>query len=206
MYICVNLITLTLNYFLTIDAPTLQLSDVLFYFRRSSDSTASMKVFYIVKNVSLVRVLTITSVFLEGLSSRIQSGEWRGKYHLFQNLKELQVVMAESSSCNPIDIAVFVKSCPSLEKLLIELDENSVRRPQYPQDYHRKMVEEYNLGGFPNLKFVKLSKFRFQQHELKFAQIFVENAINLEKLIFVSAKSSGATDFNTARQYSDILI
>lgn len=55
------------------------------------------------------------------MAARIHDGVFREAHYCFMNLKELQVFMNGGMFCNPYDIFMFLKNCPSLMKLFIEV-------------------------------------------------------------------------------------
>jgi hypothetical protein len=51
----------------------------------------------------------------------MRDGVFREAQYCFVNLRELQLFMDEASFCNPHDITMFLKSCPSMVKLFIDV-------------------------------------------------------------------------------------
>lgn len=58
---------------------------------------------------------------VKGLTTRIRDGAFRDIKFCFWNLKEFQLFMEGTSYCNLFDIASFLKNCPSLENLFIDV-------------------------------------------------------------------------------------
>jgi len=55
------------------------------------------------------------------VAARIRDGIYQEAKYCFVNLIELQLFMKGGMSCNPYDITMFAKNCPSLEKLFIDV-------------------------------------------------------------------------------------
>lgn len=66
-------------------------------------------------------VCLLLLLFFEALGARIRNGEYREMLFCLPILRELQVFMEGGSFCNPYDIAVFLKNCPCLEALFIDV-------------------------------------------------------------------------------------
>jgi len=55
------------------------------------------------------------------MAVRIRDGVFREAQYCFVNLRELQLFMDGAKFCNPYDITMFLKNCPSLVKLFIDV-------------------------------------------------------------------------------------
>ncbi|KAJ1434797.1 Leucine-rich repeat domain superfamily [Sesbania bispinosa] len=77
---------------------------------------------FLTNDLHHVRVLTTSALFIEALSARIRDGWlYREAQFCLLHLRELQLFMEGGSYCNPYDIVMFLKNCPSLESLFIDV-------------------------------------------------------------------------------------
>ncbi|XP_011043339.1 PREDICTED: putative FBD-associated F-box protein At1g61330 [Populus euphratica] len=168
-----------------------QLKDVMLSFRPSKGFTETFRVRNLVYDLHPIQVLTTTSTFLEGLSPKFIGGKLREMQFFFGNLKEFHLIMEGAIYCNPHDIISFLKHCPSLEKIFIDLKDFCFVRGPYWELHNRQSFQKYS-ASFDCLKFIKLPGFKFQKDELMLVKFFLERAIFLEKLVLVTPKSRHA--------------
>ncbi|KAJ6416509.1 hypothetical protein OIU84_002382 [Salix udensis] len=165
-----------------------QLKDVMLNFRPSKGFTDTFRVRNLVYDLYPIQVLTTTSTFLEGLSPKFIGGKLREMQFFFGNLKEFHLIMEGAIYCNPYDIISFLKHCPGLEKIFIDLNDFCFVRGPYWELHNRQSFQKYSLP-FDSLKFIKLPGFKFQKDELMLVKFLLERAISLEKLVLVTPKS-----------------
>ncbi|KAF8031389.1 hypothetical protein BT93_D0554 [Corymbia citriodora subsp. variegata] len=141
----------------------------------------------ILDNLTDVSVLTVNSIFLEGISPSYEDLKQnaRGLPFLYRNLKEFQLIMQGGVYCNTYDIAAFLDNCPSIEKVFIDFNECSFEGSIYWEMHQKQELESF--GFLRHLKFVKVKGFRFQEHEHELVKFFLQKAINLETLALVSS-------------------
>ncbi|XP_042516202.1 putative FBD-associated F-box protein At1g61330 [Macadamia integrifolia] len=190
---------------LYIDAPTLQSLHYSGKVRRFIFSSSTLNLKYAMLNFSAsmskgieenlymrnlpfylahVNSLTVTSIFLQGLSPKYVDGEFRAIQIRLYNLKEFQLLMEKSSYCNPFDIVIFLKNCPFLERIIIDLKGFSFHCGYYWELYGKKPLVQLDCK-FHNLKSVKLKGFKFEECELLLLKFVLEKAIVLEDLSLV---------------------
>ncbi|KAJ6377088.1 hypothetical protein OIU76_026119 [Salix suchowensis] len=165
-----------------------QLKDVMLNFRPSKGFTETFRVRNLVYDLYPIQVLTTTSTFLEGLSPKFIGGKLREMQFFLGNLKEFHLIMEGAIYCNPYDIISFLKHCPGLEKIFIDLNDFCFVRGPYWELHNRQSFQKYSLS-FDSLKFIKLQGFKFQKDELMLVRFLLERAISLEKLVLVTPKS-----------------
>ncbi|KAJ4825113.1 hypothetical protein Tsubulata_028991 [Turnera subulata] len=161
-----------------------QLDDLMLNFRPSIRySTDCFQLGDLVNCLSHVRVLTTTSTFLEGLCRGILT-ELR---FCLPNMKEFHLFMEGALYCSPYDIAAFLKNCPALEQIFIDLNEFSFYCGLY-WEFHQQPEFEKLFVPFHNLRIIKLEGFKFDTYELELAKFFLERAFNLEELALITRK------------------
>ncbi|KAL7098830.1 hypothetical protein ACP275_09G043600 [Erythranthe tilingii] len=105
-----------------------RLNDVAFEIEHSKDFRMLPHKKEMVVGIAYVRHLTISSAFLEGLTAKFEEMEF-----YFWRLLKLQVTVASESYINPSDIANFLKKCPRIENVYIDviiLKKNRLKRKQ----------------------------------------------------------------------------
>ncbi|KAK6124427.1 hypothetical protein DH2020_041847 [Rehmannia glutinosa] len=63
----------------------------------------------LVKSLAFVQVLTVSSIFLEGLCARFEENEYKELEFNLSKLKEFHLLVTPDSHLNPSDIAIFLK-------------------------------------------------------------------------------------------------
>ncbi|XP_075104116.1 putative FBD-associated F-box protein At1g61330 [Nicotiana tabacum] len=135
-----------------------------------------------------VETLSITNAFLEGLSPRFVDFEYRDVEYYFQNLKELQLVRRGLSFVNPWDILCFVKNCPNIERLFIDFGLYAMEVGSYWNMVAKEKFEKCQTK-FPQLKLLKVKRFKKLELEEKLVKYFLLHATSLESLILSEAKN-----------------
>ncbi|XP_054790302.1 putative FBD-associated F-box protein At1g61330 [Prosopis cineraria] len=162
----------------------LPLKDAFFKFYPSRGYLLSHKVDRLVHDLFYVTVLTTSSNFIEPLAPRVRDGEYREAYFCLALLKELQIIMEGGLFCNPYDIAVFLKSCPCLETLFIDLNGYNFECGLYWKLNEKPLLDKFKYG-FNRLRFVKLIGFTFAQYEIELVKVLLQKSQNLEAMVFV---------------------
>ncbi|KAG8385625.1 hypothetical protein BUALT_Bualt03G0064500 [Buddleja alternifolia] len=139
-------------------------------------------------SLTFIRSLTVSSAFLEGLSARFEDNEYREMEFCLWNLKEFHLVVAKESFINPYDIVIFLKKCPRIERVFIDLGDNAFGNSLYWDFHGRKLFSECR-ALFPFLNIVKVKGFTFKELPVTMGKFFLKNAIYLQSLIIVKAKN-----------------
>ncbi|PON70944.1 FBD domain containing protein [Parasponia andersonii] len=171
-----------------------KLRDVMLNFQMArSGVTRSCLVEKLIANILLnVEVLTITSAFLEGLTTRIRDGVYGSIQFWLWNLKELQLYVDSTSYCNLYDISSIVAKCPSIEKLFLDMNDTNFHGGTY-WEFHQKPSLEDSPAIFQSLKFLKLRGFKFLSHELELVEYFLKRSPKLESMVLLLSKN-GSVD------------
>ncbi|OIW13662.1 hypothetical protein TanjilG_08004 [Lupinus angustifolius] len=191
-----------------IDAPTLQhihycgfvvkleftqvvpsLSEAKFIFFRSRNYLKIPILENLVNHLHNVRVLTTSAQFQEALSYRFRDGVFQVPQFYFSNIRELHIVMDGANFCNPYDIIVFLKNCPSIEMLFIDLNDYHFECGTYWEMHQKPILEAFNQQ-FDGLKVIKLIGFKFLESELQLLEILLKRSRILETLIFTTPKNA----------------
>ncbi|XP_043700711.1 putative FBD-associated F-box protein At1g61330 [Telopea speciosissima] len=135
-----------------------------------------------------VKILTVSSIFLQGLSPKYVNGELKAIQFCLHNLKEFQLLMETVSYCNPYDIALFLKNCPWLERIFIDLKGFSFYHGIYWELHAKQPLAQLGCK-FQHLKSVKLNGFKFEELEMLLVKFVLEKAIVLETLFLVPDKN-----------------
>ncbi|XVF40595.1 hypothetical protein PTKIN_Ptkin01aG0126500 [Pterospermum kingtungense] len=106
----------------------------------------------------------------------------------FWNLRELQLFMENGVHCNLYHIAYFLKKCPLLEKLFIDL-RGFIFEGEDTWKYHHEIVERDHVP-FKYLEFIKMERFKFEAHELEMMHYLLEHAIVLKTFVLVGPKTN----------------
>ncbi|KAJ8755996.1 hypothetical protein K2173_024541 [Erythroxylum novogranatense] len=163
------------------------LKDVILYATPSRGFAPPLMLRKLVDHLSHIYVLTISATVLEALSPRIVDGTLHELQYCFQNLKELQFYMEGASFCSVYDTVTFVHHCPRLENLFIDISEYRFQGKHF-WELHQRLNFQLFRPSLPSLKYVKLTGYKFDSYELKLARFFMAEAVNLEKLVLVTAK------------------
>ncbi|KAL0363313.1 UNVERIFIED_CONTAM: FBD-associated F-box protein [Sesamum calycinum] len=142
---------------------------------------------HVVISLAFVKVLTVTSTFLEGLSARFEDNEYKGMEFCMPRLEEFHLIVAPESYLLPSDIASFLKKCPRIERVFIDLGNNAFGTSVYWESYGRKYLNEWQTV-FPHLKCVKIKGFTLNELPVTMARFFLKTAVHLHYLVLVKAK------------------
>ncbi|XP_049358392.1 FBD-associated F-box protein At1g61320-like [Solanum verrucosum] len=161
-----------------------------------------------------VQILSINNIVLEGLSPKYVDFEHIDMELYLPNLKELQIVIYGLSFVNPCDIILFVKNCPQIERLFLDLGNYAMEAGSYWNSIAKEKLENCKIE-FPQLKLLKVKGFKRLELEKKLVNFFSSRAKWLESLIIVSKENcleielsdvitvSNTTMLSTYRQYED---
>ncbi|WJX26532.1 hypothetical protein P8452_15442 [Trifolium repens] len=150
----------------------------------------------LVKDISNVSILTTTPLLIEGVTARMRGGVFREAQYCFVNMRELQIFMDWGVFINPYDIMVFLKNCPSLEKLFIDLNDYQFDLGMYWQRHHKYLLD-FDNHKFTQLKVVVVRDFKFLPSELELVKIIVQRATILEGLFLIPPKIKGRSKFKS---------
>ncbi|KAJ8774114.1 hypothetical protein K2173_009545 [Erythroxylum novogranatense] len=165
-----------------------QMKDVMISATPSRGFAPALQLRNLVCHLSHVNVLTVSATVLEALSPRIADATMQEMPYCFRNLEEVQVYMEGAAFCNVYDIANFVRHCPSLNKLFIDLSEVGFEGTRY-WELHQLLNFQLLRPYLPSLKYVKLTGYKLDDRfELMLAKFLIMEATNLEKLVLVTAK------------------
>ncbi|KAK4271430.1 hypothetical protein QN277_020130 [Acacia crassicarpa] len=162
----------------------LPLKEAYFKFFPSRGYLLSHKVDLLVIDLYYVTVLTVTSAFIEPLAPRMRNGVYREVFFRLAKVRELQILMEGGMFCNPHDIAVFLKSCPTLETLFIDLNSYIFECGLYWKLNEKPLLDNFQYG-FHRLRFVKLTGFKFAEYEIELVKVLLQKSVNLETMVFI---------------------
>ncbi|KAL7130141.1 hypothetical protein ABFS83_13G113800 [Erythranthe nasuta] len=160
-----------------------RLNDVAFEIEHSKDFRMLPHKKEMVVGIAYVRHLTISSAFLEGLTSKFEEMEF-----YFWRLLKLQVTVASESYINPSDIANFLRKCPRIENVFIDIGQNAFGSSPYWIMKGRKCFDKWETL-FPLLRYVALEGFTLKEQSITMARFFLKNAIYLRHLTLIKAKN-----------------
>ncbi|KAL3820561.1 hypothetical protein ACJIZ3_006466 [Penstemon smallii] len=135
-----------------------------------------------------VSVLTVTSTFLEGLCARFDDNEYKYMKFWLSRLREFQLIVSAESFLKPFDVVQFLRKCPFVESVFIDLGLNSFQTSLYWVFHGRQFIEDCPYL-FPYIKSVKIKGFIWNELPLAMARFFLRQAIALEWLVLVKAKN-----------------
>ncbi|VVA93883.1 unnamed protein product [Arabis nemorensis] len=100
--------------------------------------------------------------------------------------------------CSLFDIAEFLKQCPKLEKVLIDISDFTFEPTGY-WDLHLKVgiQKDYKEYDLTSIKEVEINGYKSHWHELDIVEFFVLNARSLEHLILKSPRNRKSKRFQT---------
>ncbi|GFQ01811.1 putative fbd-associated F-box protein at1g61330 [Phtheirospermum japonicum] len=122
-----------------------------------------------------VETLTITSIFLE-------------------------LVVSPESFVNPSDIVVFLKKCPHIERIFIDLGQNALQSSVYWAFHGSKYLSECDVI-FSFLKCIKVKGFTMKELPVTMARYFLKSARSLQHLILVKAKNFNSSETLTPEHH-----
>ncbi|KAL3345421.1 hypothetical protein AABB24_024407 [Solanum stoloniferum] len=132
-----------------------------------------------------VQILSINSTVLEGLSPKYVDFEYIDMELYLPNLKELQIVRYGLRFVNPCNFILFVKNCPQIERLFLDLGGYAMEAGSYWNSIAKEKFENCQIE-FPQLKLLKVKGFKKLVLEEKLVNFFCSRAKPLESLIIVS--------------------
>ncbi|KAL2475459.1 putative fbd-associated F-box protein [Abeliophyllum distichum] len=141
----------------------------------------------VVIGLAYVRILTVSSTFLEGLAPRFEDGEFKELFFCLWNLKEFHLLVKKESFVNPYDVAVFLKRCIRIERVFIDLADYSFMKSLYWDLQGKKALHEGNIM-LRYVKYVKIKGYMLEEMPSAMGRFFIKNARNLETLVLVKAK------------------
>uniref|UniRef100_A0A5B7BFQ6 Uncharacterized protein n=1 Tax=Davidia involucrata TaxID=16924 RepID=A0A5B7BFQ6_DAVIN len=174
-----------------------KLNDVILNFAPAKGFPQLSQIAELMMGLSYVNVLTVSNTFLEGLSSKFVNGKLREPQFYLWNLKELHLFIEGFSYINPYDIASFLKNCPNLERIFLDLGEFSFECGYY-WELHGKENFEHCNPPFQRLKFIKVKGFKFQKLELEMVKFFLNKAMLLESLALVTSRNNHPNSQNAS--------
>ncbi|KAL1196160.1 FBD-associated F-box protein [Cardamine amara subsp. amara] len=149
--------------------------------RRRSYDSSDLVVANMRDNIEEFHSLEITNFFLEALTYRYVEGKLIKPSFKFENLLKFRIVFKAPAFCSLFDIAEFLKGCPKLEQVLIDIKNFTFERNMFWEIHHKKQIQNENYR-LECLKEVKIIGYKGHCHELDIVQFFVENAPSLKKL------------------------
>ncbi|CAH8256261.1 unnamed protein product [Arabidopsis lyrata] len=158
--------------------------------RRNYDS--SNMVVANMKHYTKVYVLATTNIFLEAFTKRYVGGgrmEKRSTFK-FENLREFKIFFKVPTVCTLFDIAEFLKECPQLEHVVIDIQNFTFApRLEFWEIHHKEEIKKNNYL-LKSLTEVKIIGYKGHWHELDILEFFVKNAPSLVKLELVMPKNA----------------
>ncbi|XP_058726071.1 putative FBD-associated F-box protein At1g61330 [Vicia villosa] len=170
----------------------MQLYEAFFYFITFKNYMQATQLESLVSDLSKVSILTTTHLFIEGLIESPRDAEFRDKQYFFINLKELHLFLDGGIFCNPYHIIMFLKKCPCLIKLYIDLNDYQLDLRMYWEMHQKHLLDNCN-HKFSCLKDVVLRSFKFLPSELELVKSILQRATILESLNFVPPKTMGCS-------------
>ncbi|XP_058726038.1 putative FBD-associated F-box protein At1g61330 [Vicia villosa] len=169
-------------------AQGVQLYEAFLNFIPSKNCMQSTQLEAIVNDLSHLSILTTTHLLIEVIVASIRDGVFRDTQYYFVNLRELHLIMDGGIFCNPYDITMFLKICPSLMKLYIDLNDYQLDLKMY-WEMHQKHLLDNCSHKFNNLKVVVLRSFKFLPSELDFSKDYFAKSNNFGEFGFLSTKN-----------------
>ncbi|XP_027931471.1 putative FBD-associated F-box protein At1g61330 isoform X2 [Vigna unguiculata] len=159
----------------------------------------------LVSDIPNVKVLSASALVPEALTAKFRRGVFGEASYSFLNLMELHLIMEGGLFCNPYDILAFMKHCPLLEKLFIDIDDYTFDCGPYWELHQKSKMENFDLC-FDRLNFIKLRGFKFITAELQLVKILLQKATHLDALVLVSQKNCVANVWTPyGRRYDKLL-
>lgn len=170
------------------------LNDVILNFTHTRSFSRLREIKDLMNSLASVSVLTVSGAFLEELSLKFVNEELKELPFSLWHLKELQLWIG-TSFINLFDIASFLKNCPCLESLFIDMGGFSFEHSTY-WECHAKQKFEQCEPSFQALKFIKLKGLKCEKLVFMMLKFFLRKARFLETLVLVSAKKSDRNYFD----------
>ncbi|OMO76543.1 hypothetical protein CCACVL1_15572 [Corchorus capsularis] len=163
-----------------------QLKDIILNFKPRRAINKFFRDGSYLSDITHVPVISTSTTLIEDLSPGLNV---EGALQLsFVNLRELQLFMAGAMYCNLYDIAHFLKRCPRLEKLFIDLRGFNFETQEVWELHQRELIER-DIHLLRNLEYVKMEGFKCEEHEMEVVKFLLERAIVLETLVLVAPKT-----------------
>ncbi|XP_073128905.1 putative FBD-associated F-box protein At1g61330 [Henckelia pumila] len=89
-----------------------------------------------------VTTLSVNHTFLEALCARFGEHGYMEMDFFLWKLKEFQLLVGGESHINPLDIAIFIKKCPCLQRVLIDLGKYALAGSVYWEHHGRKLFQD----------------------------------------------------------------
>ncbi|KAL0398666.1 UNVERIFIED_CONTAM: FBD-associated F-box protein [Sesamum radiatum] len=105
-----------------------------------------------------------------GLSARFEENEYREMEFCMPRLEEFHLIVAPESNLIPSDIASFLKKCPRIERVFIDLGNNAFGTSVFWEIYGRKYLSDWQ-AVFPHLKCVKIKGFTLNELPVTMARL-----------------------------------
>ncbi|GLT45608.1 hypothetical protein SLA2020_194290 [Shorea laevis] len=161
------------------------LNNIMLNFSKPRGLTRYPQISTLANDLSRVLTLTVSSPFVEELSSSMVYG----LQFAFPYLKELQLIMEGTRYCNVYDIACLLDKCPSLERLFIDFNGCYFDCGRYWKLHQNHMINKF-MSNLNSLKLVKLNGFRFLEHEAELGKFLMERARFIEILLLITPQNS----------------
>ncbi|BAT87020.1 hypothetical protein LR48_Vigan09g249800 [Vigna angularis] len=159
----------------------------------------------LVSDIPNVKILSASALVPEALTAKFRRGVFGEACYSFLNLMELHLIMEGGLFCNPYDILSFMKHCPLVEKLFIDIDDYTFDCGPYWELHQKSKMENFDLY-FVRLNFIKLRGFKFIAAELQLVKILLQKATHLDALVLVSQKNCLANIWTPyGRRYDKLL-
>lgn len=142
----------------------------------------------LVSDIPHVKILSASALVPESLTAKVRRGVFGEASYSFSNLIELHLIMEGGLFCNPYDILAFMKRCPLVEKLFIDIDDYTFDCGPYWEFHQKSKMEKFDLC-FDRLNYIKLRGFKFIAAELQLAKILLQKTTHLDALVLVSQKN-----------------
>ncbi|KZV51985.1 hypothetical protein F511_08595 [Dorcoceras hygrometricum] len=132
--------------------------------------------------------LAVSHTFLEALATRFGLyGYMEMDFYLWK-LKEFNLLVGGESNINPLDIAIFLKRCPCVERVLIDVGKYAFAESLFWERHGRKNFIGFG-ALFPLLRFVKIKGFTLKEMHVSMARLFLKNAPYLQNLVIIGARN-----------------
>ncbi|XP_073307235.1 putative FBD-associated F-box protein At1g61330 [Primulina huaijiensis] len=148
----------------------------------------------VINALANVTTLAVNHTFLEALCARFGKHGYEGMDFLLWKLKEFQLFVGGDSHINPLDIAIFLKKCPCVERVLIDLGKYAFAESVFWEHHGKNFFMSFG-PTFPFLGYVKIKGFTLKGMHVSMARLFLKNAPYLRSLEIVGARN----DMDTVR-------
>ncbi|CAL9237931.1 unnamed protein product [Arabidopsis halleri] len=156
-----------------------------FHYNRSKSRHSSAMMVSSMRAYTTVNVLTTTNILLEALTYKYLRGKLEKPLFKFENLREFKIFLKAPTFCTLFDIAEFLKECPKLEHVIIDIQNFTFEPQLYFWEMHHKQQIQNNSNNNYLLKClmdVRIIGYKGHWHELDIVEFFVKNAPSLKRL------------------------